>query len=96
MTGADGSYTLPLADGTYRIYETCPVAGNWQQSFPAPTGAVCGSGVHNVTVSKGDCSPNRNFGNYQAVSVKACKFEDVDKNPTTTADRVPVPAGPSS
>jgi hypothetical protein len=89
MTKADGSYTLPLPNADFRIYETCPAG--WLQSYPAPTAGVCGSGVHSISVKNGQVVENLNFGNYMPVSVKACKLEDVDKNPTTTADRVPVP-----
>ena len=38
--------------------------------------------------SGGTCTAN--FVNSKKVNVKACKFEDVDANPATSADRVPV------
>jgi uncharacterized repeat protein (TIGR01451 family) len=69
-TREDGSYILPLPNGTYTIQEECET--DWQQSFPAPTGGVCGSGTHEVTVKttgpSDKASPQvvggRNFGNY--------------------------------
>jgi hypothetical protein len=86
-TKADGSYALGVPDGTYEVKETCPA--NWFQSYPTPTGA-CGTGIYTVTVDRGEALTGQDFGNYQTVSVKACKLEDVDKNPTTTADRINV------
>ncbi|MFU8827357.1 MAG: hypothetical protein ACNA70_07680 [Brevefilum sp.] len=63
LTRADGSYVLPLPAGNYTIFEECE--SEWFQSYPAPTGGVCGSGVYDENVKSGDLLENRNFGNYQ-------------------------------
>jgi len=78
MTKTDGSYTLPLPNGNYRIYETCLV--DWLQSYPTPIAGVCGSGVHTISVKNGQVVENLNFGNYTGATKTGMKFHDMNAN----------------
>jgi len=98
-TGADGAYSFAgLKMGSYKICEV--MQGGWNQTFPAiadnnnsPSNGQEGQKCQTVNIAKSDTASSRNnFGNYKLpkVSVKACKLEDVDTDPATSTDRVPV------
>jgi hypothetical protein len=86
---ADGTGTDPLGyyeilgivPGTYKVREV-PQTG-WTCSYPSPC-FYEETFVAEVTYTDND------FGNYRKVEVEACKLEDVDTDPNTAGDRVPV------
>jgi len=70
-TGANGSYTLELGPGTYRIREV--LQGGWIQTLAVASG----SGQSGTNLS------NKNLGNFKLVTVSGLKFNDIngDQNP---------------
>ncbi|MFX1354703.1 MAG: SdrD B-like domain-containing protein, partial [Promethearchaeota archaeon] len=89
-TDATGAYTFSVTAGV--PYLVCEVLqADWYQSHP-DTGATCPNGTvgYDFTLQPGQVDLDNNFGNFQNVDVTACKLEDVDGNPDTDADRVPV------
>ena len=75
-TDGSGFYEFSLPPGVYTIQEVCPA--DWHQSYPAPTGGVCGSGVHDVTLAAGQSNTDNNFGNYQYATKSGYKWHDLD------------------
>ena len=75
-TTSDGNYSFSgLLPNTYSIIET--LLTGWTQTIsPSP-----------VVLGAGDVMIGRNFGNFQNVSVTACKVEDADGSASTTNDR---------
>jgi len=72
-TGADGSYALNLAPGTYTIREV--LKGGWRQSAPS-------GGTYTVTVVSQGSTADRDFGNYTNGSVTGHKWHDLDADGT--------------
>ena len=96
MTDANGAYTITgIVQGTYKVREVQQTG--WTCSYPNLPGDLGTVPVHSTQcwyeedfIAGANLTGN-DFGNYQPkVNVKACKFEDVDTNPATSADRVPV------
>lgn len=82
-TAADGSYSFTgLLPDTYSLAET--LQSSWTQTF----------GTSGVVLGAGQVSNNNNFGNFQNVSVKACKIEDSDGNLNTKNDQTSVVGWP--
>ncbi len=71
-TGANGSYTLELGPGTYRIREV--LQSGWIQTL----------GVTNGTGQSGTNLTGKNLGNFKLVTISGLKFNDLngDQNPS--------------
>lgn len=71
-TGANGSYTLELGPGTYRIREV--LQNGWIQTLTVASG----SGQSGTNLS------DKNLGNFKLVTISGLKFNDIngDQNPT--------------
>ncbi len=80
VTNGSGDYSfVNLGPGTYRLREV--QQGGWTQTTSDPSDIVASSGS-NVT--------GIDFGNFQNVSVEACKIVDNDGNLETTNDQSPI------
>lgn len=87
-TGPDGAYAFAgLRPGNYLVREV--QQAGWTQSYPAPD-PDDGNQFWFFSLESGENHTGNDFGNYESVSVTACKVEDVDSDPATTADRLPV------
>jgi sarcosine oxidase gamma subunit len=79
-TDANGFYHFDnIGAGTYTLTEE--LQSGWTQTF-APTNPIVPVSGVNVT--------NQDFGNFQFVTISGHKFNDVDGNPQTTNDDVPL------
>jgi methionine-rich copper-binding protein CopC len=73
VTAADGSYSLPVAPGTYTVQET--IQSGWIATAPDSSGST------SVTVSTaGQIVTGVNFGNFQLVSISGTVFNDINDN----------------
>lgn len=83
-TDAYGKYWFLVPPGTYTVSEQCPAG--WYQSYPYPTGGLCGTGVYNITLISQQQDLDNHFGNYKPVSIWPFKFFDANgdgiKDPT--------------
>lgn len=80
VTDNDGAYAFdPVPTGTYTVFEDVPTG--WTATTPDTVTGV---------VVENDGEAEVNFGNFQNVSVTACKVEDRDGNSETTNDQTAV------
>jgi hypothetical protein len=77
-TNASGVYSFTVPAGPYTVREECPTG--WYQSVPSPLQGVCGSGVHNITLSAGGLVTDIDFGNYQHITFEGAKFHDLSQD----------------
>jgi serine-aspartate repeat-containing protein C/D/E len=86
VTNASGNYSLPnLAAGTYTLREDQnTVTGTWHCSTPDATPGTTTKPVvsadceQSVTVTGGQDTANRDFGNYQQVAPSGTKYHDLN------------------
>jgi hypothetical protein len=79
-TDANGFYHFDnLGPGVYTLSEDLQTG--WKQTF-APSGPIVVQSGQNVS--------NEDFGNFQLITISGHKFNDVDDNPGTTGDDVPL------
>jgi hypothetical protein len=85
-TAGSGAYSFAdVAAGTYRICEV--LQANWTQSAPT-SGPACNQGGvtdeapigYTVVLAAGGTSSGSNFGNYQNVTIRVRKYEDLSAN----------------
>jgi uncharacterized repeat protein (TIGR01451 family) len=82
-TGTDGTYTfVNVPTGAYEVSEEVPAG--WTPTTPSTVP---------VAVVKGEVS-TADFGNFQNVSVTACKVQDADGSLESTSDQTPVSEWP--
>ncbi len=70
VTDANGNYSFAnLTAGTYTVSET--QQGGWTQTAPA-------GNTYSVAITSGTAATGKNFGNFQKISVRVCKYVDVN------------------
>lgn len=80
LTDVNGNYTFTgLPGGSYTVTEEQRVG--WVQTFPP-------AGSYSFSLSNGGNAPGRNFGNFHPNTVIVRKYQDVDGDFSTDADRV--------
>jgi methionine-rich copper-binding protein CopC len=73
VTAADGTYSLPVAPGTYTVQET--IQSGWIATAPNSSGST------SVTVTTtGQIVSGVDFGNFQLVSISGTVFNDINDN----------------
>ncbi|MEK6281956.1 MAG: Ig-like domain repeat protein [Acidobacteriota bacterium] len=73
FTGAAGDYSFSgILMGRYVVVEGVPAG--WVQTLPAPPGTYA------VDASSGGIFANRNFGNFQLITISGRKFNDLNGN----------------
>ncbi|QLG69612.1 MAG: internalin, putative [Candidatus Woesebacteria bacterium] len=85
-TDVNGNYSfMNIVPGNYKVCEINQT--DWSNTDPGVglTSPVCNS----ITVVAGEQTIS-NFGNFQNVSIKACKLEDADADTQTTNDQTPI------
>ncbi len=87
-TGANGVYSFTVPAGAYTVREVCP--DGWYQSYPPPPQEVCGSGIHNITLSAGGLVTDVDFGNYRYITFEGAKFHDLNQNETWDPAELPL------
>lgn len=70
VTDSNGNYTFTgLTAGNYTVSET--QQAGWTQTAP-------GGATHAVVITSGTASTGKDFGNFQLISVRVCKYIDVN------------------